>query len=357
MCAMTGLNIQFLAFFGDGVNIWQVFIRMLGYYGTKLAGSIVKNLCKTQESGAASNASHSPRNDIENLCKTQVVGAAATLPHRGEGISNYNQIIYNNQPSPQPSPIGEEVSNYKMLKQVQHDTNSSKRTYSLINLFSYSPRKRAAFTLAEVLLTLGIIGVVAAMTMPVLITNHQKQKTVSYVKKFYNEINNAVRMAVVDNGDVELWVEDYRTSDYNANLQFVQNYILPYIKYLRVDNCYETRVCVYLSYGMFTYNVDSNGGDIAFFINSKYEIFPKNYFGFQFNKRNDNPNLGNRPTVEPYVYKWDGDYNPPESNTLKTASWGGCNTSAGDAKYAYCTKWIQLNDWKIPDDYPWNAKE
>ena len=106
MCAMTGLNIQYLPLFEYGVIIWQVFIRMLGYYGTKLAGSIVKNLCKTQESGAA-----------------------ATLPHRGEGISNYNQIIYNNQPSPQPSPTGEEVSNYKMLKQVQHDTNSSKRTY------------------------------------------------------------------------------------------------------------------------------------------------------------------------------------------------------------------------------------
>ena len=29
------------------------------------------------------------------------------------------------------------------------------------------------FTLAEVLITLGIIGVVAAMTIPVLITTHQ----------------------------------------------------------------------------------------------------------------------------------------------------------------------------------------
>ena len=38
------------------------------------------------------------------------------LPQRGEGISNYNQIIYNNQPSPQPSPTGEEVSNYKMAR-------------------------------------------------------------------------------------------------------------------------------------------------------------------------------------------------------------------------------------------------
>ena len=217
----------------------------------------------------------------------------------------------------------------------------------------------AAFTLAEVLITLGIIGVVAALTLPSVIINHQKEKTVSYVKKFYNEINNAVRMAVVDNGDVELWMEDARTDNYAANLKFVQDYILPYIKYLKVDNCYAQRVCVYLSYGMFTYRVDNNGGDIAFLVNSKYERIPKNYFAFQFNKRNDvDANLSNKPIVEPYAYSWDGDYNPPDSNTLKTASWGGCNSSASsDAKYAYCTKWIQLNNWKVPDDYPWNAKE
>ena len=171
MCAMTGLNIQSPVFFGDGVIIWQVFIRMLGYYGTKLAGSIVKNLCKTQESGAA-----------------------ATLPQRGEGISNYNQIIYNNQPSPQPSPTGEEVSNYKMLKQVQHDTNSSKRTYSPIHLFSYSPCKRCAFTLAEVLITLGIIGVVAAMTLPSLIANYRAQQLRTAFLKGYSIITQAFEM-------------------------------------------------------------------------------------------------------------------------------------------------------------------
>ena len=40
--------------------------------------------------------------------------------------------------------------------------NFLKRTYSPIHLFSYSLHKKAAFTLAEVLITLGIIGVVAA---------------------------------------------------------------------------------------------------------------------------------------------------------------------------------------------------
>ena len=35
--------------------------------------------------------------------------------------------------------------------------------------------KKLAFTLAEVLITLGIIGVVAALTLPALISNYKKQ--------------------------------------------------------------------------------------------------------------------------------------------------------------------------------------
>ena len=36
--------------------------------------------------------------------------------------------------------------------------------------------RKAAFTLAEVLITLGIIGVVAALTMPSLIAHYRKQE-------------------------------------------------------------------------------------------------------------------------------------------------------------------------------------
>ena len=39
------------------------------------------------------------------------------------------------------------------------------------------------FTLAEVLITLGIIGVVAALTLPSLITNYQKKQIVAQLKK------------------------------------------------------------------------------------------------------------------------------------------------------------------------------
>ena len=36
-------------------------------------------------------------------------------------------------------------------------------------------KTKFGFTLAEVLITLGIIGVVAALTLPSLVTNYQKQ--------------------------------------------------------------------------------------------------------------------------------------------------------------------------------------
>ena len=100
------------------------------------------------------NDSKESRYDIESSCKTQVAGAAATLP---------------------------------------------KRTYSLINLFSYSLHKKAAFTLAEVLITLGIIGVVAAMTMPALISNYKYMVLENQLKAAYSDLNKAAKLFQMHN--------------------------------------------------------------------------------------------------------------------------------------------------------------
>ena len=51
---------------------------------------------------------------------------------------------------------------------------------------------RKAFTLAEVLVTLGIIGVVSAMTIPSLTQNWQKKSYVTQLHKAYNEIQQAL---------------------------------------------------------------------------------------------------------------------------------------------------------------------
>ena len=77
---------------------------------------------------------------------------------------------------------------------VQHDANFLKRTYSPIHLFTHSLKKRAAFTLAEVLITLGIIGIVAAMTLPVIISNIKAQQLRTAFLKGYSVITQAFEL-------------------------------------------------------------------------------------------------------------------------------------------------------------------
>ncbi len=56
--------------------------------------------------------------------------------------------------------------------------------------------KRQGFTLAEVLITLGIIGVVAAMTIPTLISNTNGAQFKTAYKKALSTLNQAVLMNV-----------------------------------------------------------------------------------------------------------------------------------------------------------------
>lgn len=54
------------------------------------------------------------------------------------------------------------------------------------------------FTLAEVLITLAIIGVVAAMTLPTLIQNKQDKELIVRTKKLYSDLSNALVLAQKD---------------------------------------------------------------------------------------------------------------------------------------------------------------
>jgi len=67
-------------------------------------------------------------------------------------------------------------------------------------MFGYTSYKKSGFTLAEVLITLGIIGTVAAMTIPTLMMNYQKQVWESKLKKIYSVTTNACeRMLIEEN--------------------------------------------------------------------------------------------------------------------------------------------------------------
>ena len=60
--------------------------------------------------------------------------------------------------------------------------------------------KKAAFTLAEVLITLGIIGVVAALTLPTVINKAQSMILKNQFKKAYSTFYNAMKLVQVQNG-------------------------------------------------------------------------------------------------------------------------------------------------------------
>ena len=59
--------------------------------------------------------------------------------------------------------------------------------------------KYLAFTLAEVLITLGIIGVVAAMTIPTLMSAYREKVIVNQLKKVHAVLNQAFKLAVAEN--------------------------------------------------------------------------------------------------------------------------------------------------------------
>lgn len=65
--------------------------------------------------------------------------------------------------------------------------------------------KKNAFTLAEILITLAIIGVVAALTIPALVQKYQERSVVSKLQKAYATLSQAWQLAVIDYGTPERW--------------------------------------------------------------------------------------------------------------------------------------------------------
>ena len=69
--------------------------------------------------------------------------------------------------------------------------------------------KKHAFTLAEVLITLGIIGVVAAMTLPALVQNYNKKIFETAFKKSVNTVLNTNKMLLAQKEQFSLCDLEY----------------------------------------------------------------------------------------------------------------------------------------------------
>lgn len=108
-----------------------------------------------------------------------------------------------------------------------------------------------AFTLAEVLITLGIIGVVAALTLPSLVQNYEEKATVTRLKKTYSILNQAYLSAVNEHSSPEHWgLVKSATGTYDENGNQIFDYtssklIREYLsKYLKGENCTSVNECL-----------------------------------------------------------------------------------------------------------------
>lgn len=105
-----------------------------------------------------------------------------------------------------------------------------------------------AFTLAEVLITLGIIGVVAAMTLPNLVAKYRSSVVVAQLKKLYTVTSQAMMKAVPDG--------DYNNIPVtNGGSTGAQNFFNDYIK--AQFNILKT--CLPYTSGCWTQSYNKNG--------------------------------------------------------------------------------------------------
>lgn len=89
---------------------------------------------------------------------------------------------------------------------------------------------KKGFTLAEVLITLGIIGVIAALTVPILINLYQENSYNSMALKAYSNLSNATSQILTNNGGSINLASSLTLRDDYANV----------MAFVETPNCYST---------------------------------------------------------------------------------------------------------------------
>ena len=244
--------------------------------------------------------------------------------------------------------------------------------------------KNKAFTLAEVLITLGIIGIVAALTLPSVITKYQKKQTVAQLKKAYSTISQALVTSQYENGNISEWnlsniapvtpsgSADQAVAEYNSVLGSILNkYFFPYMDI--VDDCglfckrqqnvkrtglnpqeevswySRNHYVTYLKDGtIIAFSLDAKGGDAPAFqylyihvdINgdNKPNIYGRDIFVFMFTSATNRVNFAGIDQTR---------------EQMKTSGRRGCNKKTTSNSGYYCGALIQHDGWEIKDDYPW----
>ncbi len=233
---------------------------------------------------------------------------------------------------------------------------------------------RCAFTLAEVLITLGIIGIVAAMTLPALIQSNANRVVETRLAKFYSSINQAVMMAEVTYGDKKEWYQDKQKIVYDEEGNLVKGaseveiwwnrYIAPNMRTVQVKYDKDGKPIFFFADGSGLMALQTDYmRDWIFFTGDPDRCVKKygslsNAYGkcafvflyYPLSTTNTDFIYHKGRGFEPYKFAWDGKSESLYSGVDKY-SYTGCNIKAS----YYCAALIQSNGWKIPKDYPFRV--
>ena len=221
--------------------------------------------------------------------------------------------------------------------------------------------RKAAFTLAEVLITLGIIGIVAALTMPALIGSYRKSVTEAKLKKFYSIMNQAVKLAEVENGEASMWMPQ-RGDDFADFGEWYNKYLDKNIKslsknysghyyhvafadgsgfaaYIPTESMLLESISAYIFYctdykycSMPQYD---SGDDVAFSETNSFDGKYTFLFSICSNGKVAASSLCN-----------------PTHSYTRDVLLNGCSATDPHKRH-FCTALIQHDGWKISKDYPW----
>ena len=245
---------------------------------------------------------------------------------------------------------------------------------------------KKAFTLAEVLITLGIIGIVAAMTLPSLIANYQKKVTVNRLKQAYSMINHALLLAQKDYDEPKYWysgtglLHTGTSNAQTASKKWVETYFIPYLKGAKVHGFKSLKEMGYKTpYVALNGKPISNGNltklnDTANFIELNNSIlltvgYDNKYingedgdtaltdilFRVDINGR-QKPNMYGRDMFAFHYSAQTGKllyfgYNPTYTRDDVLNKY--CSKSVTNNGNLACSGVIMLDGWEIKDDYPW----
>ena len=232
--------------------------------------------------------------------------------------------------------------------------------------------RKLAFTLAEVLLTLGIIGLVAAITIPALMQRYQKSQTITQLKSFYSDMQQCLKLSQIDNEEFANWTSDLltRQSGKERNRYFYEKYLQPYLKgTIFCDGLGSKNQCtpskIYNLNGTETTNLLTDN-DVAFLSPQGYSVFfwvsgtagsASMYIDTNGPKKGPN-------TVGKDVFAFGlwlsnstkGFYAQGEYQNLSREDMMKSNSSSSclkDRTGTYCSGLIIKDGWQFASDYPW----